>query len=115
MAWCSSTLRVMISLFDHDLAPCVFTKKKHGRSFRQRTRWDREHCRAGFLQCREMASQPRCWSLQIERAISWGQIKTTKTEEARTVRLTARLAEALGASANRPALVERSRSAVDCE
>src|SRR2546428_11121778 len=87
MPWFPSTFRIMISLFDHDLAPRV-CQKKHGRSFRQETRWDREArpCRVPSMQ----GSWPHNRSvgapsdgdidgrsLQIEGAITWGLARGT--------------------------------------
>src|SRR3989441_12067692 len=87
MPWFPSTFRIMTSLFDHDLAPRV-CQKKHGRSFRQETRWDREArpCRVPSMQ----GSWPHNRSvgapsdgdidgrsLQIEGAITWGLARGT--------------------------------------
>src|SRR3989442_10080389 len=86
MPWFPSTFRIMTSLFDHDLAPRV-CQKKHGRSFRQETRWDREPrpCRVPSMQgagltTEALALRAMCTStaaLQIERAITWGLARGT--------------------------------------
>jgi len=79
-AMVSSTFRIMISLFDHDVAPRVSQKKTD--AVPGGTRWDRGARPCGFLQCRELVSQPKPlalrgrWtsigrSLQIEARDHW--------------------------------------------